>query len=72
MEEKKLAWKRELSAVMDNPDWIEEKMDAIKMELKKEHPDTRYLREKIKSMETWTHEIDLAHERARQRAGKVV
>lgn len=67
-----LAWKKELSNVMDNPNWIEEKMDAIKLELKKEHPDTRYLREKIKSIEQWTHEIDLAHHRARERMKRVM
>lgn len=60
-----LAWKKELSDVMDNPDWIEEKMRDIKEILESEHPDTNRLREKIKSMEQWTHEIDLAHDRAK-------
>lgn len=60
-----LAWKRELKDVMDNPDYIEEKMKAMKAMLKRQHPDTAYLREKIAQMNEWTHEIDLAHKRAK-------
>lgn len=62
---KKLAWKRELSDVMDNPDYIEEKVKAMLSELKREHPNTAYLREKLMQMNEWTHEIDLAHKRAK-------
>jgi hypothetical protein len=52
---------------MDNPNYIEEQMVAINKELKEENPDTSYLREKIEKMERWTHEIDLAEKRAKEK-----
>jgi len=60
-----LAWKKELKAVMDNPDYIEWQMRDIKENLKRQHPDTHLLRESIRHMNEWTHEIDLAHNRAK-------
>jgi len=67
-----LTWKQELQAVMDNPDYIEENIKAVQEELKHERPNTEYLRSKIRNMELWTHEIDLAADRARERAEMVV
>jgi len=59
-----LQWKKDLKAVMDNPDYIEEKIGAIQKELKKENPNTDYLREKVRSINHWLDEIDLAKKRS--------
>jgi hypothetical protein len=61
--EETLQWKRNLKAVMDNPNYIEEKIGAIQKELQKNDPNTDYLREKVKLIEKWLDEIDLAKKR---------
>lgn len=61
-------WKHNLSMVGDNPDYIEEQIKSIETELIKDNPDTDYMRGKIKSMSVWMDEIDLAKERAGDRA----
>jgi hypothetical protein len=58
-----LQWKKDLKAVLDNPDYIEEKIEAIQKELTHENPNTNYLREKVASINKWLGEIDLARKR---------
>jgi hypothetical protein len=60
----KLKWKKNLKAVGDNANWIEQNMVAIAKELKKSQPDTGYLRSKVKNIGEWLDEIDLANRRA--------
>ena len=66
----KQLWKRNLSAVGDNPDYIELQIKAINKELKKDVVDTAYLHSKVKNIDKWLAEIDLANERADQDAEK--
>ena len=63
---KKQTWKQNLIAVMDNPDYIEENIYAITKELKKDIVDTKYLHSKVKNIDDWLQEIDLANERAKK------
>jgi hypothetical protein len=49
--------------MLDNPDYIEEKIEAIQKELTHENPNTNYLREKVTSINKWLGEIDLARKR---------
>jgi len=58
-------WKNNLKAVGDNACYIEQNMVAIAKELKSNQPDTRYLKSKVRSIDKWLDEIDLANERAR-------
>ncbi|RLG27216.1 hypothetical protein DRN76_00005 [Methanosarcinales archaeon] len=67
---KMLEWKKNLIAVADNPDYIEEQWVAIKKELGRERPETSYLRQKMKLMLEWTDEIDLADHQARMKKQK--
>lgn len=69
-----LAWKQNLKAVADNPDYIELQISAIEEELKSNRPDTKYLRSRVRNIEEWLGEIDLAERRAieRQRMKKMV
>jgi len=57
-------WKRNLKAVGDNACYIEQNIFAIAKELKKNDPDTKYLGSKVKNIQKWLHEIDLAKTRA--------
>jgi len=69
-----LAWKKNLTAIMDNPNFIELQIEAIETELKSNRPDTRYLRSKVRNIGEWLGEIDLAERRAieRKRMKKVM
>lgn len=71
---KMLAWKQNLQAIMDNPDYIELQISAIEQELESNRPDTKYLRSKVRCIEEWLGEIDLAERRAieRKRMKKVM
>jgi len=60
----KRKWKTNLKAVGDNACYIEQNMVAIAKELKKNYPDTQYLSSKVKNIQGWLHEIDLANRRA--------
>lgn len=60
----KLQWKKNLKRVGDNANYIELNIYAITKELKKNNPDTKYLRSKVNSINEWLGEIDLARERA--------
>jgi mRNA-degrading endonuclease YafQ of YafQ-DinJ toxin-antitoxin module len=51
-------WKKDLKAVADNPNFIEENIKAIKKELKHNYPQPRYLREKVRNINTWIDEIE--------------
>lgn len=63
-----LTWKAELKAVGDNPNYIEEQIKAIQLELKLNRPNTSYLASKVNNINVWLVEIDLAKDRARIRA----
>lgn len=67
MTRKMLAWKQNLQAIMDNPDYIELQISAIEQELESNRPDTKYLRSKVRNIEEWLGEIDLAEKRAIER-----
>jgi len=60
------AWKKSLRKVHDNPDYIELQVKAIMKELRKNNPDTNYLREKTKHIDDWLDEIDKFHYGARR------
>jgi hypothetical protein len=51
-------WKKDLRAVADNPNFIEENIKAIKKELKHNYPQPSYLREKTRNINTWIDEIE--------------
>lgn len=68
MAKRMLEWKKQLSAIADNPDYIEQNIKAIQIELQHQHPDTKYLASKVRNIKTWLGEIDLARERAFQKA----
>jgi len=53
-----LYWKKKLKEVADNPNYIEQNIKAIQKELKKQHPDTAYMRQKVRNIELWLGEID--------------
>lgn len=63
-----LIWKQNLKDVMDNPDYIEEQMGHINKELSRDSPDTISMRKSTRRMNEWFDEIDLANERARDKA----
>ena len=63
----KRQWKKNLKAVGDNAQYIEQNMVAIANELKKNDPDTKYLHSKVRNIGDWLHEIDLAKERESRR-----
>lgn len=62
---KMLQWKKNLKAVGDNPNYIEDKIASIQKELKKDRPWTPYLREKAEKILEWIDEIELAEKRAK-------
>lgn len=55
------SWRKSLSEVADNPDWIKMNIEAIETELQYNNPDTAYLRQKLKNISTWIDEIDKFH-----------
>lgn len=59
--ERLVAWKQSLKVVADNPNYIEENIAAIQMELKKDNPDIGYLREKTRRINEWIDEIAKFH-----------
>jgi len=61
MEEKKLAWKKSLEEVGDNPDYIFSEMRGLEMELGHNDPDIAYLREKHRHIGQWIDEIEKFH-----------
>lgn len=61
MEEKKLAWKKSLEAVADNPDYIFYEMEGLKKELGHDDPDVGYMREKLRHIGQWIDEIEKFH-----------
>lgn len=58
-------WKKELSAVGDNPEFIEHSISDIELQLIRDRPDTHLLRESARHISQWADEIDLAQRRAR-------
>lgn len=66
---KEQAWKQSLRDVADNPNWIYQQMESIKLELEKDNPDPSYLREKHKHLGEWIDEIDKFHTKKVGRVG---
>jgi hypothetical protein len=63
MPKKRPVWKHELEGVADNPEYPEIMLSSIKKELKKDRPDTNYIKSKLHSLDDFIGDIDLARER---------
>ena len=56
-----LRYKKRLSQMGDNPNYMEIQIKAIEKELTKDRPNTDYLQEKIDKMTKWLREIKIAN-----------